>query len=386
MFRVDRNQNRIARLAQRRFGELALRERDHLQEWLVHQPDALGEDLLIVQKEFDGFDETRERLDLLALDKAGNLVIIENKLDDSGRDVTWQALKYTAYVSGLNKLQIVEIYQQYLDRYCGGGSAVERICEFMEVEELQETVLNPGNGQRMMFIAANFRREVTATVLWLLSRGIRAQCFRVVPYSFGDELFIDLQQIIPTPEAADYMIGISSKEVEETSAQGVQARRHQVRLQFWARALEKLRADGITLFANVNPSRDHWLNAGSGVGGCPFTIVFARDEVRVEVNLARADRDQNKWLFDRLEADRSAIEARFGTEMSWSRLDERKQSRISYSHPFDGFDADNWPEMITWLSEHIRKLEAAFRQPLAQYARSIPSVDETTESVAPVDY
>jgi len=382
MFRVDRHQNRIARLAQRRFGELALRERDHLQEWLVHQPDALGEELLIIQKEFDGFDETRERLDLLALDKAGNLVIIENKLDDSGRDVTWQALKYTAYVSGLNKLQIVEIYQQYLDRYCGGGSAVERICEFMEVEELQETVLNPGNGQRMMFIAANFRREVTATVLWLLSRGIRAQCFRVVPYSFGDELFIDLQQIIPTPEAADYMIGISSKEVEETSAQGVQARRHQVRLQFWARALEKLRADGITLFANVNPGRDHWLNAGSGVGGCPFTIVFARDEVRVEVNLARADRDQNKWLFDRLEADRSAIEARFGAEMSWSRLDERKQSRISYSHPFDGFEVDNWPEMITWLSEHIRKLEGAFRQPLAQYARTIPSADETAESLA----
>ncbi|MBX4865366.1 DUF4268 domain-containing protein [Rhizobium bangladeshense] len=382
MFRVDRNQNRIARLAQRRFGELALRERDHLQEWLVHQPDALGEELLIIQKEFDGFDETRERLDLLALDKAGSLVVIENKLDDSGRDVTWQALKYTAYVSGLNKLQIVEIYQQYLDRYCGGGSAVERICEFMGVEELQETVLNPGNGQRMMFIAANFRREVTATVLWLLSRGIRAQCFRVVPYSFGDELFIDLQQIIPTPEAADYMIGISSKEVEETSAQGIQARRHQLRLQFWARALEKLRADGITLFANVNPSRDHWLNAGSGVGGCPFTIVFARDEVRVEVNIARADRDQNKWLFDRLEADRSAIEARFGAEMSWSRLDERKQSRISYSHPIDGFEVDNWPEMITWLSEHIRKLEGAFRQPLAQYARSIPSADETAESLA----
>lgn len=31
--------------------------------------------------------DTRECLDLLALDKDGNLVIIENKLDDSGRDV-----------------------------------------------------------------------------------------------------------------------------------------------------------------------------------------------------------------------------------------------------------------------------------------------------------
>ena len=66
---------------------------------LANQPDALGEELLIIQKEFDGFElffsalnAGRERLDLLALDKAGNLVIIENKLDDSGRDVVWQAM------------------------------------------------------------------------------------------------------------------------------------------------------------------------------------------------------------------------------------------------------------------------------------------------------
>lgn len=42
-----------------------------------------------MQKEFDGFSDTRERSDLLALDKDGDLVVIENKLDDSGNDVTW---------------------------------------------------------------------------------------------------------------------------------------------------------------------------------------------------------------------------------------------------------------------------------------------------------
>ena len=49
-------------------------------------PGCLGEELLIIQKEFSGFDDTQERLDLLALDKDGRLVVIENKLDDSGRD------------------------------------------------------------------------------------------------------------------------------------------------------------------------------------------------------------------------------------------------------------------------------------------------------------
>ena len=106
MFRVDLSENRLVRLHERRFGDLNLRERDHLQEWLVRTPDVLGEELLIVQKAFDGFADTRERLDLLALDKEGRLVVVENKLDDSGRDVVWQALKYVAYCSSLKKAQI----------------------------------------------------------------------------------------------------------------------------------------------------------------------------------------------------------------------------------------------------------------------------------------
>ena len=40
-----------------------------------------------------------------------------------------------------------------------------------------------------------------------------------MPYSFGEELLIDLQQIIPTPEAADYMIGMADKESEEKASQ-----------------------------------------------------------------------------------------------------------------------------------------------------------------------
>jgi hypothetical protein len=76
----------------------------------------LGEELLIIQKEFDGFQDTNERLDLLALDKQGCLVVIENKLDDTGRDVTWQALKYASYCSTLSKEQIRAIYQSYLDK------------------------------------------------------------------------------------------------------------------------------------------------------------------------------------------------------------------------------------------------------------------------------
>ena len=49
MFQVNRAANRLNRLEEKRFSDLKLREREHLQEWLANQPDALGEDLLIIQ-------------------------------------------------------------------------------------------------------------------------------------------------------------------------------------------------------------------------------------------------------------------------------------------------------------------------------------------------
>ena len=373
MFKVDLSDNRLVQLEVRRFSDLNLNEREHLQEWLVHMPEALGEDLLIMQKEFDGFEDTRERLDLLALDKEGRLVVIENKLDDSGRDVVWQALKYVAYCSSLKKAEIVEIYQKYLNRWFNGESAVPNLCEFLGVEDLDDTVLNAGNEQRLILVAANFRKEVTATVLWLIGHGVRAQCFRVVPYSFGEELLIDLQQIIPTPEAADYMIGMADKESEEKASQRTLTQTQKLRHAFWAKMLEELRARGVSRYENISPSRDHWLASATGLSGCGYNLIFGKNLARVDLYLSRTQADENKWIFDQLERERQEIEGRFGTELQWQRLDDKKACRICYPHPFDGFDDDNWPEMIDWLYTHIVKLEEAFSEPLDRLNREMKS-------------
>jgi hypothetical protein len=71
MFTVDSQANRIRPVKNKTFSDLGFTERKHLQEWLAHHPSALGEELPIIQKEFDGFDDTKERLDLLALNITG---------------------------------------------------------------------------------------------------------------------------------------------------------------------------------------------------------------------------------------------------------------------------------------------------------------------------
>src|SRR5690554_4621319 len=141
MYLINKEENRISKLKQKTFTELKLREREHLQEWIANNPLSLGEELLIIQKEFSGFNETNERLDLLALDKFGNVVVIENKLDDSGKDVTWQAIKYASYCASLTKQDIIKVYQDFL-----GTKAIaqEKLSEFFEGRDLSEVVLNQG--------------------------------------------------------------------------------------------------------------------------------------------------------------------------------------------------------------------------------------------------
>ena len=377
MFTVDHQTNRISPVKTKTFGELGFTERKHLQEWLAHEPSALGEELLIIQKEFDGFDDTRERLDLLALDKDGNLVIIENKLDDSGRDVVWQALKYVSYCASLTKLQIVEIFQQYINRYEKGSSeagsldASTQICEFLDAPDLDEVKLNLGNSQRIMMVAANFRKEVTSTALWLLGQGINIQCFKVTPYSHGEQLLINIDQIIPTPEAKELMIGINAKEAEEKSTEVVLKNRHNVRREYWENALEIFQGSSCSLYNNISPSKDHWLSAGSGLSGCPYALIFLQKELRVELSIARRSTEENKFVFDFLQGSKEKIEESFGDPLEWLRLDEKKSSRIQFSCKADGFNKDHWQEWIEWHLKYMIKLEKAFKEPLQQAAEAL---------------
>ncbi|EGQ9106472.1 DUF4268 domain-containing protein [Vibrio cholerae] len=381
MFTVNHQTNRISPVKTKRFSELGFTERKHLQEWLAHEPSALGEELLIIQKEFDGFDDTRERLDLLALDKDGNLVIIENKLDDSGRDVVWQALKYASYCASLTKAQIVEIYQQYLDRYepvkgevdllNAPASASARICEFLDAPDLDELKLNLGNSQRIMLVAANFRKEVTSTALWLLGQGISIACFKITPYSLGEQLLINIDQIIPTPEAKELMIGINAKEAEEKTTEVVLKNRHTVRREYWERALEAFQKSSCQLYNNISPSKDHWLSAGSGLSGCPYNLIFLQKELRVELWISRGITEENKYLFDLLCQSKQDIEHTFGAELEWMRLDEKKSCRIQFSTKTDGFNKETWPQAVSWHLEQMTKLEKALKGPLQKAAEAM---------------
>jgi hypothetical protein len=362
MYLIDKEKNRISRLRSMTFSELKFKEREHLQEWIANNPNSLGEELLIIQKEFSGFSETNERLDLLALDKLGNLVIIENKLDDSGKNVTWQVIKYASYCASLTKQDIIKIYQDFLGI---NAKAEEQLSDFFDNRDISEIVLNQGlNTQRLILVAANFRKEVTSSVLWLMNFKIRLQCFKVTPFALGEQLFLNVEQILPTKDTEDFAISLATKAQEEVEVQESLKNRHQVRLKFWEQFIAASNQAN-PLFVGSSPSKESWIGKGMGMTGVNLNVSVSNANCRVEIFFNRGSQDENKELFDFILKMKDKIESDFDSPLTWERMDEKITCRIKFQ--LDGvsyFNNEDWEKMNTFLIESAFKMEKAFREPI----------------------
>jgi hypothetical protein len=56
LFVVDQNSKTASPAAPGSFGEMALKERFDIQEWILARPQILGEELLVITAEFDQFE------------------------------------------------------------------------------------------------------------------------------------------------------------------------------------------------------------------------------------------------------------------------------------------------------------------------------------------
>lgn len=370
MFLIDTHNKKAVPLDKKTFSELNLSERKDLQEWIADNPYILGERLLIIQKEFAGFSDTKERLDLLALDENGKLVIIENKLDDSGKDVTWQALKYVSYCAALTKAEICDIYQKFLGE---GNLAEEKICEFYDEPDYESIKLNPVDGdQRIIFVAANYRKEVTSTVLWLRDHGVDITCIKVTPYIDGEKLYLDVEQILPIQDIGDYQIKLSAKKQEDIVSSNEEASRHKLRRMFWSKAIPVLRSK-TGLYNNVSPSKDNWLTGASGHSGISFNPVIRMDGARAELYIDTGDKERNKQIFHKLFANKDEFVSKLGQETDWQELPDKQACKVCINYNDSGLlNEERWDEVISFLAASITRLKEVFKAPLDTALKTNP--------------
>ena len=200
------------------FADLGFQERRHIQEWIAANPGILGQELLIVGKEFDDFDRTRERLDLLAVDIDGKLVVIELKRDDTGVDVHWQAIKYASYLHRVSAPRIVKMLADYTT--VPEAEARKKLVQHLGSDD-DLNALN--NDQRIILASHRFAPEVTSAALWLNEKAAAPDlitCIQLTPYQDPESgsLYIQANTIIPVPGVEGYIVGVGDSSTDIASA------------------------------------------------------------------------------------------------------------------------------------------------------------------------
>ena len=361
LFRINPESQESERIEEVNFAQLGLQERRDIQEWIAANPGILGEDLLIIGKEFSGFDRTDERLDLLAVDVDGKLVVIELKRDDTGADAHWQAIKYASYLHRASADDIIRMLAEYEE--VSEEEAINKLLQHLGADDLG--ILN--KDQRIILASHRFAPEVTSAALWLNEKAPGEDlitCIQLTPYKDAttDSLYIQANTIIPVPGVDEYVIGIG-----DSSSENRPIIREASSL---AQTMARNRNDGVTRFLRgvaeqvlsslpdeIKPDKQSkW--AGSQGGIRYYRWWYSRPPwgngiMVYRINLAREKDSPDTWRAD------------VGIHW-WGRADVNVASRVAELHIYDDQTVRN-----SWIdvSRRSSALDDSFADTLADTLR-----------------
>ncbi len=167
--------------------------------------------------------------------------------------------------------------------------------------------------------------------------------------------FIILKKLLTLFEMEDELF-IKYSANSETSSE---PNRFGIRKKYWQQLLPLI--NNTTLYANITPSKDHWLSAGAGISGISFVFVVTKSYVRIELAIVSYSKDKNKMYFKKLAQNKEKIENSFGSPLVWEELPDNKMSRIKFELQDVGiFNETDWDKMNNFFVSNISKFENAF--------------------------
>jgi hypothetical protein len=194
-----------------------IRERYDLQRLLRSNISAVDPDVYVISEEFGEWADANRRIDLLCIDRDANLVVVELKRTEDGGHMDLQAIRYAAMVHLMTLERAVEAHASYLAKSGRNEDAQAEILRFLEWDDPRQGEF--GRETRIVLVSGEFSKEITTAVLWLSKLNLDIRCVRMKPYSIAERVFLDIQQVLPLPEAAEYQVQLRKKTAEEHESQ-----------------------------------------------------------------------------------------------------------------------------------------------------------------------
>lgn len=207
------------------FRELGLRENE-IEEFLRKNIDVIfgdEETLLIAGQQVSNIE--RGRSDLIAIDENGYIVLIEIKRDiedikNRKEPLEFQAIRYAASLAKIKTPNefVDRIFSSYIEKHIAEFELNEltanekgrRILdEFLRSNDATGTF---NHKQRIILIASSFDDQTLSAVAWLISNNVDISCFKLTPIRINDQVFLQVEKILPPPQIEDFYIDVLGKE------------------------------------------------------------------------------------------------------------------------------------------------------------------------------
>ena len=143
-----------------------------LHDWLASNPEGILEDndLLIIGSEVP--TDLGKYVDLLGVDRDGNVVVVELKRGRTPRDTIAQALEYAAFSERLDAEQLETLYRDYMDDE--SLNFAEDHKNYFELDESHAVTFN--KDQRIAIVGHRVTPEIRQTAQFLNSKGVSVTC------------------------------------------------------------------------------------------------------------------------------------------------------------------------------------------------------------------
>lgn len=314
LYIINKDTRELKAIQPSSFQELKVWERKDLEKWIGDHPELLGEELFIISTEYDKFDKSNDRLDILTIDKNGKLVIIELKRDIAPPEVELQAIKYAAICSNFTFKDVVEIYIEQIKskgRQAEAEEAENEIKEFIQNENFEDL----DNQPRIILVAREFRQETTSSIIWLRSFGVDITCVKLELHSLKsetgkDDIAINSSIIIPLPDAKEFLVDRERKETEI----GEMTKSQKFYKSFYDRLIERFKKEypGVT---ERSGTKDSWLCLPIGYTGIHLEWWFRkrpRAFFEVGLHFEKPNYEENKKILTKIESAKDQLEKQIG--------------------------------------------------------------------------
>ena len=163
-----------------------------IEDWLANDISVLDPDLLVIGRQvrtsFGG------AVDLLCMDRGGNLVVVELKRGQTPRDVTSQALEYSTWAKDLDFDEVTHI----ADSYLGESGSLEKAFRERFEAELPDQL---NQGHRSLIVAESVDASTDRIVRYLAELGVPINVATVQHFEDADGRELLAQVYLIEPEA-----------------------------------------------------------------------------------------------------------------------------------------------------------------------------------------